>query len=81
MIEITEAAAAVLEKAGKAAARLNPDAAIRVFRVEDEIEIGLTDEPGPGYEVVERGGAKIYIQNGITGTLDVSEEHERLYVR
>ncbi|MGH9194298.1 MAG: hypothetical protein ACRD1T_00985 [Acidimicrobiia bacterium] len=80
MLEVSEKALEVLERASSAASRLNPDAKVRVYRRADEVEIGLADAPEETDEVFEVEGVTIFVEQGISGTLDVSEEHDRLIV-
>ena len=79
-LEITEAAIEVLERAHEAATRLNPDARVRVHRSGDSVEIGLADAPGPNDSTLSVADLEIYVESGVTGTLDVSGEHDRLIV-
>jgi Fe-S cluster assembly iron-binding protein IscA len=80
-LEITEAATYVLERAYEAASRFNPDAKVRLYRLGDTVETTFADAPEENDEVVEHEGLTIFVEKGITGTLDVSVEHEKLLVR
>lgn len=80
-MEISDAAAEVLERAYEAAARFNPDAKVRIYQLGDRIETGFADAPEEGDEVIEKQDMTIYVERGITGTLDTSEEHDRLIVK
>ncbi len=77
---MSEAAEEVLERAHLAATRFNPDARIRVYRNGDTVETGLTDAPGENDFRLRVAGFEIYVESGVTGTLDVSSEHDRLIV-
>jgi Fe-S cluster assembly iron-binding protein IscA len=81
MLEITESAADVLHRAYDAAARFNPEAKIRVFTSGERIDTGFADEPEPTDEVIEFDGISLYVESGIQGTLDTTEQHDRLIVR
>lgn len=81
MLEITEAATQVLHRAQDAAARLNPNARMRIYQRDDEIEIALADEAGDNDETIEHDGLTLFVAPGIEGILDVSEEHDHLIVR
>lgn len=81
MLRITDEATEVLVRAQEAASRLNPDARVRVLKMGDQIEVGLSDEPEEGDEIVEHEGLTVYVAAGIEGTLEVTEEHDRLVVR
>ncbi len=80
MLDITEAATEVLERAYQAAARFNPQARVRIYRAGDRIETGFADLPRPGDLTIEHAGLTLFVEKGITGTLDVSAEHDRLVV-
>lgn len=80
-LEITEGALDVIRRAYTAAERFGPKARIRVLRLGGEVEIGFAQEPEDGDEVIEQEGLTIFVQGGISGTLDVSAEHSRLIVR
>ena len=80
-LEISDAAAEVLERAYEAAARFNPDAKVRIYSLGDRIETGFADAPEEGDEVIEKLGMTVFVEQGISGTLDTSEEHDRLIVR
>lgn len=81
MLEITEAALAILERANEAATRLNPAARVRVYRRGDQIEPAFADQPESGDETIEVRGLEIFVEKGISGTLDASAEHDHLIVR
>jgi hypothetical protein len=81
VLEITEEAAAVLERAHDAAARFNPDARVRVWSDGGRVQTSFADTPEPGDTVVEHEGLTIFVAAGIEGTLDVTEQHDHLIVR
>jgi Fe-S cluster assembly iron-binding protein IscA len=81
MLEITEEATAVLERAYDAAARFNPDARVRIHTDGDRVQTAFADAAEPGDAVIEHQGLTIFVEAGITGTLDVSGQHDHLVVR
>ncbi|MGH2770126.1 MAG: hypothetical protein ACRDJF_06330 [Actinomycetota bacterium] len=80
MLEITEAATDVLERAYRAATRFNPQARVRIYRAGGRIETGFADLPQPGETTIEHAGLILFVEEDITGTLDVSAQHDRLMV-
>jgi Fe-S cluster assembly iron-binding protein IscA len=81
VLEITEEAADVLERAYDAAARFNPDARVRLYASGDQVQTAFADAPEPEDSVIEHGGLTIFVERGISGTLDVSDQHDHLVVR
>lgn len=81
MLRITDEAEAVLERAYDAAARFNPTVKIRVFRGGDRIEVGFAERPSEGDDVMAVGDMILFVEAGITGTLDALQPHDRLAVR
>lgn len=83
MLEFTEWAIEILSRADAAARRFNPDARVRVLRdAAGEIRFELTDEPIPGDRSVEHpAGFTLFTQDGLEGTVDVVEPHDRLILR
>lgn len=82
MLEITESAAEVLERAYDAAAAYNPEARIRVFRRGGQVETGFADAPQSGDETIEHQGMVLFVAGDVgEGILDTSEEHDRLIVK
>lgn len=81
-MEISESAAAALERAYEAASRFNPDAKVRIYRRKGEIQTGFTDEPFEGDATVEHDGMILFVAADVgDGVLDTSEEHDHLLVR
>ena len=81
-MEISETATDVLERAYDAAARFNPDAKIRVFRRNNEIQTGFADAPQEGDMVVEHEGMILYVAADVgEGLLDTTLQHDHLVVR
>jgi hypothetical protein len=81
MLTINEEAVAVLERAYDAATRFNPGVKIRVSRMGDEVHVGFADQPEEGDEVVPLGDMLVFVEAGITGTLEAQQPHDRLVVR
>jgi Fe-S cluster assembly iron-binding protein IscA len=81
VLEITDEAAAVLERAYDAAGRFNPGVKIRVYRSGDQVQLGFADRPADGDEVVPVGDMLIFVQGDIAGTLEAQQPHDRLVVR
>ncbi|MBI3648482.1 MAG: hypothetical protein HY240_07030, partial [Actinobacteria bacterium] len=77
----SEWAIEILSKADAAARRFNPQARIRVVREGTGVRFELTDEPEPTDRVVEQGGFTLLAQEGLEGTVDVVEPHDRLILR
>ncbi|MEA2592508.1 MAG: hypothetical protein QOD62_2339 [Actinomycetota bacterium] len=81
MLDITDDAAAVLERAYDAAGRFNPGVKIRVYRTGEQVQIGFAERPSDGDDVVPVGDMLIFVESGITGTLEAQQPHDRLVVR
>lgn len=81
MLTISEEAAEVLARAYDAASRFDPDTRVRIYRNRGGIETGFADAPQAGDAVVEHEGMTLFVEEGISGVLDVSAEHDRLVVR
>lgn len=81
-MEISESATAVLERAYDAAARFNPDARIRVYKRNDEIQTGFADAPQDGDVIVEHEGMILYVAADVgEGLLDTTLQHDHLVMR
>jgi Fe-S cluster assembly iron-binding protein IscA len=81
-MEISETASAVLERAYDAAARFNPDARIRVYKRNNEIQTGFADAPQDGDVVVEHEGMILYVAADVgEGLLDTTLQHDHLVMR
>ena len=81
MLEITDDAAVVLERAYDAAARFNPAVKIRVYRTGDQVQLGFAERPSDGDDVITVGDMLIFVEGGISGTLEAQQPHDRLVVR
>jgi hypothetical protein len=81
MIEFTEWATEILQKSQAAASRFNPDARIRLARVEGRVQAVLTDRPEEGDVPVEVGEMTLLVEAGLNGLVDIEEPHDRLVLR
>jgi hypothetical protein len=81
VLDISDDAAAVLERAYDAAGRFNPSVKIRVYRTGEQVQIGFAERPSDGDDVVPVGDMLIFVEGGITGTLEAQQPHDRLVVR
>lgn len=80
-VEFTEWAREILEKSDQAAKRFNPDAKIRLAKVGGTVQAVLTDRAQPNDAQVEIGPAKIYVESGLDGLVDIEEPHDRLVLK
>lgn len=81
MIEFTDWAKDILERAQSAARRFDPDARIRLARVGGTIQATLTDAPAADDREVEVGEMILFVETGLEGLVDVEEPHDRLVLR
>jgi hypothetical protein len=81
MLEFTDWAKDILQRADSGARRLNPDARVRLVRAGRSMEAVLSDAPSADDEVVPIGEAEIFVQQGLEGLVDVEEPHDRLVLR
>jgi len=81
MIAFTEWATEILRRSHEAARRFNPDATVRLFRTNGAVEFALTDEREEGDRLVEGDGFELLVEDGLEGTVDVVEPHDRLILR
>lgn len=81
MIEFTDWAVEILEKADRAARRFNPDARVRIARAGSGVRFELTDEPQPTDAVSEQDGFTLFVEDGLQGLVDVVEPHDQLVLR
>lgn len=61
--------------------RFNPEAKIRVHMRGGVLDTSLSDAPEEGDRVVEHEGLTVFISPDVVGTIDASEEHERLVLK
>lgn len=82
MIDFTEWAVDILARADAAARRFNPDARLRLRADGDAVVFELTDEPEEGDRTIEHpAGFTLFVAEGLEGTVDVVEPHDRLILR
>jgi len=81
MVEFTDWAKEILQRADAGARRLNPDARVRLVRSGTVMEAVLSDAPDHDDDVVSIGDATIFIEHGIDGLVDIEEPHDRIVLR
>ena len=83
VLEFTDWAIEILSRADAAARRFNPDARLRVVRADGgEVRFELAEGVEAGDRVVEHpSGFTLLAQEGLEGTVDVVEPHDRLILR
>lgn len=81
MIEVTDWARDILTRAQDAARRFDPEARIRLTRIDGGVRAVLTDRPQPGDRQVEVGDMTLLVEEGLEGLVDVEEPHDRLVLR
>ncbi len=81
MIEFTDWAVRILQRTHEAARRFNPDANVRLFRGARSVQFALTDRPEPDDVRVEGDGFVLFVERGLSGTVDVVEPHDQLVLR
>ena len=80
-IELTDWAREILTRSSEAARRFNPDAKVRLARVSGVVQATLTDAPSPDEQMVDVGGATVYVEAGLTGLVDIEEPHDRVVLK
>jgi hypothetical protein len=81
VIEFTDWAKDILERAQRAAQRFDPGVRIRLARVSGTIQATLTDAPAADDQEVEVGAMRLFVERGLEGLVDVEEPHDRLVLR
>jgi hypothetical protein len=82
VIEFTEWAVDILARADAAARRFNPDARLRLRADGASVVFELTDEPEDGDRTIDHAsGFTLFVAEGLEGTVDVVEPHDRLILR
>ncbi len=81
MIEFTEWARDILQRAQRAAARFDPAARVRLAKTASGVEAVLVHEPEPGDAEVDAGGVAVFVEEGLEGLVDIEEPHDRLVLR
>ena len=80
-IEVTDWAREILTRSGEAARRFNPDAKVRLARVNGVVQATLTDAPSPDDQRIDLGGATVYVEAGLDGLVDIEEPHDHVILR
>ena len=81
MIEFTDWAVEILQRTWEASRRFNPDAAVRMQRAAGGVEFVLTDERAKNDRLAPGDGFELLVEEGLEGTVDVVEPHDRLILR
>jgi hypothetical protein len=81
VIAISPRAREVLARAAVSARRFDPEARIRIARDGDGIRSGFAHAPEPGDRVLEEGDVTVFVEDGLDGTIDVTESHDHLVLR
>jgi hypothetical protein len=81
MLEFTDWAIQIIERANSGARRLNPDARIRLMRTRTGMEAVLTDEAEATDEEVTVGTSTVFVEAGLEGLVDIEEPHDRIVLR
>ena len=81
MIAFTDWATEILARTWGAARRFNPRAMVRLERTPEGVAFVLTDERAETDRLVEGDGFELLVQDGLEGTVDVVEPHDRLILR
>jgi hypothetical protein len=83
VLEFTDWAIEILSKADAAARRFNPGVRLRVVRTDHgDVRFELAEGAEAGDRVVEHpSGFTLLAQEGLEGTVDVVEPHDRLILR
>jgi hypothetical protein len=81
VIAFTDWAVEILQRTWQAARRFDPDAAVRMQRSAVGVEFVLTDERAETDELVRGDAFELLVEEGLEGTVDVVEPHDRLILR
>jgi len=81
VIEVTDWARDILNRSQEAARRFNPEARIRLARVDGGVQAVLADSPEPTDEELVVGDMTLYVEAGLEGLVDIEEPHDRLVLR
>ena len=81
MIAVSERAREVLARAAASARRFDPEARIRIARDGAGISSGFAHAPEPGDRVLEEGDVTVFVEDGLEGTIDVTDAHDHLVLR
>jgi hypothetical protein len=82
MIELTEWARDILQRAQSAAQRFDPEARVRLARTPSGVQATLVHDPEPDdREVAVDDNTVLFVEAGLDGLVDVEEPHDRLVLR
>jgi hypothetical protein len=82
VIEFTDWATDILRRSHEAARRFDPNATLRMGRDPGGgVVFELTDERREGDLLVEGDGFDLLAEEGLDGTVDVTEPHDQLILR
>jgi hypothetical protein len=83
VLAFTDWAVEILSRADAAARRFNPDVRVRIVReAGGGVRFELTDEADAHDRIVEHeSGFTLLVPEGLEGTVDVVEPHDRLILR
>jgi hypothetical protein len=82
VLAFTDWAVEILSRADAAARRFNPDVRVRIVREAGGVRFELTDEADAHDRIVEHeSGFTLLVPEGLEGTVDVVEPHDRLILR
>ncbi|MFN8232060.1 MAG: hypothetical protein U0V56_00775 [Actinomycetota bacterium] len=81
MIAISERAREILTRAAASARRSDPEARIRIARDGAGIRSGFAHAPELGDRVIEDADVTVFVEDGLEGTIDVTQAHDRLILR
>lgn len=81
MIEITDWARDILGRSHQAASRFDPGVTIRLGRTSQGVQAVLAERPEPQDRPVSMAGFTLYVEEGLSGLIDVEEPHDRLVLR
>jgi hypothetical protein len=80
MIRCSARAVELLRRSSEAARRFDPDANVRLVpETAGGVRFELAHAPTPGDEIVEHeAGFTLFVASGLSGTVDVTDPHDRL---
>jgi len=81
MLEFTDWAKEILQRADAGARRLNPDARVRLVRSGGSMQAVLSDTPDADDVIVPIGNAEIFVERNLEGLVDIEEPHDRIVLR
>jgi hypothetical protein len=82
VVDFTEWAIEILSRADAAARRFNPDVRVRIVQDPAGVRFELTDDVDPTDRIVDHvSGFTLVVPEGLEGTVDVVEPHDRLILR